>query len=77
MDVHKMSLPEIIENFRARNVTFTLKDGNKKTIFVEEIENEDDDEPELTFLGGSVENEIKISEVVKALVDEKKWKRGN
>lgn len=43
MDVHKMSLPEIIENFRARNVTFTLKDGNKKTIFVEEIENEDDD----------------------------------
>lgn len=49
-----------------------MKNGKKKTIFVQDILNEDDDEPELTFLGGSVENEIKISEVVKALVDEKK-----
>jgi len=49
-----------------------LKNGKKKTIFVQDILNEDDDEPELTFLGGSVENEIKISEVVEAVVDEKK-----
>lgn len=42
------------------NVEFTLKNGQKKEIFVQDILNEDDDEPELTFLGGSVENEIKI-----------------
>lgn len=65
MDVHKMSLPEIIENFRARNVTFTLKDGNKKTIFVEEIENEDDDQPELIFMAaGDNPQDIWICDVV-------------
>lgn len=68
MDVHKMSLPEIIENFRARNVTFTLKDGNKKTIFVEEIENEDDDQPELIFMAaGGNPQDIWISDVVSAV----------
>lgn len=68
MDVHKMSLPEIIENFRARNVTFTLKDGNKKTIFVEEIENEDDDQPELIFMAaGDNLQDIWISDVVSAV----------
>lgn len=68
MDVHKMSLPEIIENFRARNVTFTLKDGNKKTIFVEEIENEDDDQPELIFMAASDNpQDIWISDVVSAV----------
>lgn len=68
MDVHKMSLPEIIENFRAINVTFTLKDGNKKTIFVEEIENEDDDQPELIFMAASDNpQDIWISDVVSAV----------
>lgn len=68
MDLHKMSLPEIIENFRARNVTFTLKDGNKKTIFVEEIENEDDDQPELIFMAaGDNPQDIWISDVVSAV----------
>lgn len=68
MDVHKMSLPEIIGNFRARNVTFTLKDGNKKTIFVEEIENEDDDQPELIFMAvGDNPQDIWISDVVSAV----------
>lgn len=68
MDVHKMSLPEIIENFRARNVTFTLKDGNKKNIFVEEIENEDDDQPELIFMAaGDNPQDIWISDVVSAV----------
>ncbi|MBH9985515.1 hypothetical protein [Lactobacillus sp. M0390] len=68
MDVHKMSLPEIIENFRARNVTFTLKDGNKKTIFAEEIENEDDDQPELIFMAaGDNPQDIWISDVVSAV----------
>ncbi|MBI0110771.1 MULTISPECIES: hypothetical protein [Lactobacillus] len=68
MDPHKMSLPEIIANFRARNVTFTLKDGSKKTIFVEEIENEDDDQPELIFMAaGDDPQDIWISEVVSAV----------
>ena len=49
-----------------RNVEFTLKNGQKKEIFVQDILNEDDDEPELTFLGGSVENEIKISDILSA-----------
>ena len=63
-----MSLPEIFENFRARNVTFTLKDGNKKTIFVEEIENEDDDQPELIFMAaGDNPQDIWISDVVSAV----------
>lgn len=48
------------------NVEFTLKNGQKKEIFVQDILNEDDDEPELTFLGGSVENEIKISDILSA-----------
>ena len=61
------TLPEIIANFRARNVTFTLKDGSKKTIFVEEIENEDDDQPELIFMaGGDNLQDIWISDVVSA-----------
>lgn len=68
MDPHKMSLPEIIANFRARNVTFTLKDGSEKTIFVEEIENEDDDQPELIFMAaGDNPQDIWISDVVSAV----------
>lgn len=67
MDPNKMTLPEIIANFRARNVTFKLKDGSKKTIFVEEIENEDDDQPELIFMAtGGNPQDIWISDVVSA-----------
>lgn len=77
MNLQKMTLQELGQRLYGRRVQFILKNGKKKTIFVQDILNEDDDEPELTFLGGSVENEIKISEVVEAVVDEKKWKRGN
>ncbi|WP_294955680.1 hypothetical protein [uncultured Lactobacillus sp.] len=67
MDPNKMTLTEIIANFRARNVTFKLKDGSKKTIFVEEIENEDDDQPELIFMAaGDNPQDIWISDVVSA-----------
>lgn len=66
MDLSKMNIKEIDELYYGRNVEFTLKNGKKKTIFVEDILNEDDDEPELTFIGGSVENEIGISEIVSA-----------
>lgn len=66
MDLSKMSIKEIDERYYGRNVEFTLKNGKKKTIFVEDILNEDDDEPELTFIGGSVENEIGISDIVSA-----------
>lgn len=63
-----MSLPEIIANFRARDVTFTLKDGSKRTIFVEEIENEEDDQPELIFMAaGDNPQDIWISDVVSAV----------
>lgn len=31
-------------------MTFVLKDGSEKTIFVQEIENEDDDKSELIFV---------------------------
>lgn len=72
MDLQKMTLQELVQRLYGRRVPFTLKNGKKKTIFVQDILNEDDDESELTFLGGSVENEIKISEVVEAVVDEKK-----
>ena len=41
MDPNKMTLSEIIAAFRARTVRFKLKDGTNRTIFVEEIENED------------------------------------
>ena len=68
MDVHKMTLQELGKLFYGKNVQFTLKNGKKKTIFVQDILNEDDDEPELTFIGGSVENEIRISEVSSAVV---------
>lgn len=67
MDPNKMTLTEIIANFRARNVTFKLKDGSKKTIFVEEIENEEDDQPELIFMAaGDNPQDIWISDVVSA-----------
>lgn len=66
MDPRKMTIQELGQKFYGRNVEFTLKNGKKKTIFVEDILNEDDDEPELTFIGGSVENEIGISEIVSA-----------
>lgn len=62
-----MTLPKIIANFRTRNVTFTLKDGSKKTIFVEEIENEDDNQTELIFMAaGDNTQDIWISDVVSA-----------
>ncbi|MCT6888914.1 MAG: hypothetical protein M3Z87_04515 [Lactobacillus sp.] len=67
MDPRKMTLSEVIANFRARNVTFTLKDGTKKTIFVEEIENEDDDQPEMIFMAaGNNPQDIWISDIVSA-----------
>ena len=66
MNPKKMKLPEIIAAFRARKVRFKLKDGSIKTIFVEEIENELDDQPELIFMADTPENDIKISDVVSA-----------
>ena len=66
MNPHTMKLPEIISVFRARQVQFKLKDGSIKTIFVEEIENELDDQPELIFMADVPEDDIKISDVVSA-----------
>lgn len=66
MNPKKMKLPEIIAVFRARQVQFKLKDGSTKTIFVEEIENELDDQPELIFMADVPEEDIKISDVVSA-----------
>lgn len=66
MNPQKMKLPEIIAAFRARQVQFKLKDGTIKTIFVEEIENELDDQPELIFMADVPEKDIKISDVVNA-----------
>jgi hypothetical protein len=68
MDLQKMTIQEIDQNFYGKKVEFTLKNGNKKTIFVEDILNEDDDEPELTFIGDSNENEIGISDISSAEV---------
>lgn len=68
MDPHKMSLLEILDNFRARNVTFKLKDGTVRTIFVNEIEDEDDDQPELLFMADDPKDDIWISDVVSAKV---------
>lgn len=62
-----MSLPEVLDNFRARNVTFKLKDGTKKTIFVNEIEDEDDDQPEMIFMTDDPEDDVFISQVVDAI----------
>lgn len=67
MDPHKMSLLEILDNFRARNVTFKLKDGTVRTIFVNEIEDEDDDQPELLFMADEPKDDIWISDVVSAI----------
>lgn len=66
MDPHKMSLPEILDNFRARNVRFKLKDGTQRTIFVNEIEDEDDDQPELLFMADEPKDDVWISDVVNA-----------
>lgn len=61
-----MSLNEIIDHFRARNVAFKLKSGSTRIIFVNEIENEDDDQPELLFMADNPEDDVWISEVVSA-----------
>ena len=66
MDPHKMTLQELGKHFYGRTVQFKLKNGKTKTIFVQDIMNEEDDEPELTFIGGSEENEVRISEIVSA-----------
>ncbi|NLR08674.1 MULTISPECIES: hypothetical protein [Lactobacillaceae] len=66
MNPQKMKLSKIIAAFRARQVQFKLKDGSIKTIFVEEIENELDDQPELVFMADVPEKDIKISDVVSA-----------
>lgn len=66
MNPRKMTIKEIDQHFYGRNVKFTLKNGKHKTIFVEDILNEDDDEPELTFIGGTLEDEIGISDIVSA-----------
>ena len=62
-----MSLPEVLANFRARNVTFELKDGTKRTIFVNEIEDEDDDQPEMIFMADDPKDDVFISQVVDAI----------
>lgn len=67
MNPQKMTIKEIDQHFYGRNVKFTLKNGKYKTIFVEDILNEDDDEPELTFIGGTLEDEIGISDIVSAV----------
>ncbi|WP_461242996.1 hypothetical protein [Secundilactobacillus muriivasis] len=66
MDPNKMTLSEIIAAFRARTVRFKLKDGTNRTIFVEEIENEDDDQPETIFMGSTENEDVWISDVVSA-----------
>lgn len=66
MNPSEMKLPEILAAFRARTVEFKLKNGQTRTIFVEEIEDEDDDQPELIFFGDSPENDVHISQVVSA-----------
>ena len=67
MDPHKMTLVEVLDNFRARNVTFTLKDGTKRTIFVNEIEDETDDQPEMLFMADEPKDDVWISDVVSAV----------
>lgn len=69
MNIQKMSFQEILKNFRARNVTFTFKDGSKRTVFVEEIENEDDDQPGTIFMvSGQDPQDVWLEDVVSAKV---------
>lgn len=63
---NKMTLVQILGNFRARNVTFTLKGGTKRTIFVNEIEDESDDQPETLFMADDPKDDVWISDVVSA-----------
>lgn len=67
LDPRKMTIKEIDQHFYGRNVEFTLKNGKHKTIFVQDILNEDDDEPELVFVGDTYENQVWISDVVSAV----------
>lgn len=67
MDPNKMSLIEILDNFRGKNVTFKLRDGTERTIFVNEIEDEDDDQLELLFMADKPKDDVWISDVVSAV----------
>lgn len=67
MDPNKMSLIEILDNFRGKNVKFKLRDGTERTIFVNEIEDEDDDQLELLFMADKPKDDVWISDVVSAV----------
>ena len=56
MNPHKMSLLEVLDNFRARKVTSELKNSTKRTIFVNEIDDEDDDQPEIIFIADDLKD---------------------
>lgn len=51
-----MSLLEVLDNFRARKVTSELKNSTKRTIFVNEIDDEDDDQPEIIFIADDLKD---------------------
>ncbi|WP_158592391.1 hypothetical protein [Lactobacillus sp. ESL0225] len=44
-----------------------MKDGTKRTIFVNEIEDESDNQPELLFMADDPKDDIWISDVVSAI----------
>ncbi len=66
MNPNKMTFLEVLDSFRARTVKFQLKDGTSRTIFVNEIENEEDDQPEIIFMGNTEKEDVWISDVVSA-----------
>lgn len=68
MKIDGMNFIDILNNFRARNVDFKFKDGTERTIFVNEIENEEDDQPGTIFMADDPKDDVRLSDVVSAKV---------
>ncbi|MCH4170564.1 MAG: hypothetical protein LKF36_04970 [Lactobacillus sp.] len=68
VDLASMSLVAIIKHFRGKHVSFKLKDGSQRVIFVNEIESEADDQPELVFMADYPEDDVWISDILTATV---------
>ncbi|MDV7719041.1 hypothetical protein GA840_04160 [Pediococcus ethanolidurans] len=75
MNPHNMSFPEILDNFRDRWVTFTMKDKSQRKLYVEEIENQLDGWDDVIFMVTPPKNDpelldILLNEIVSAVPGE-------
>ncbi|WP_127849712.1 hypothetical protein [Lacticaseibacillus hulanensis] len=63
-----MSYGELNEKFYDRRVQFKLKNGKTRTVHVEDIENEDDQDNGILFMASEPEDDVWLEDVVSVTV---------